>query len=210
MDIPDSQAGKVEICNHCSNQIPIPSPPPTESDTESRKSSWEIRKLFGRVKIAFCPRMHECQEDVEMSEIFGRIIINFCGEYAYEIGCAYGEMLKRLQREVDTVYIAVAGPSLGTGWPAEVYEPEASANGRSYVIAIYMQAMGRMAAAFARTHPGEAKDDIFIFSMGLIFFQMVHLGVEDDEDIIAEQSRELSDMLGSELGAWIVNTDDEE
>ena len=154
--------------------------------------------------------MHECQEDVDMSQVFGRIIINFCGEYAYEIGCIYSEMLKKMQREVDTVYIGVSGPSLGADWPAEIYEPEASANGRQHVIAIYMQTMASMAAAFASTHPGEDKDDIIVFSIVLIFFQMLHLRVEDDEDIIAEQTRELSDMLGSELGAWIVNTDDEE
>ena len=208
--IPDSQAGKVEICSHCSTQITIPSPHPTEAETDSRKSPWEIRNLFGRVRITFCPRMHECQEDVDMSQVFGRIIINFCGEYAHEIGGVYGKMLKKLQREVDTVYIGVAGSSLGADWPAEIHEPEASANGRQHVIAIYMQTMASMAAAFARTHPGEDKDDIIVFSIVLIFFQMLHLRVEDDEDIVAEQSRELSEMLGSELGAWIVNTDDEE
>jgi hypothetical protein len=206
---PDSQAGKVEICSHCSNQIPIPSSCPTKAEADSKKPPWEIRNVFGLVKIAFCPRMEECQEDVNMSQVFGRIIIDFCGEYASEIRYVYGEMLKKLQREVDTVYIAVSGPSLGAAWPAGIYESDAIANGRQHVIAMYMQTMASMAAAFARTHPGEDKGDIIVFSIVLIFFQMLHLRVEDDEDIIAEQSRELSEMLGSELGAWIVNTDDD-
>ena len=176
-----------------------------------KNTPWEIRNLFRRVGVAFYPRMHECREDVELSQGIGQLMVNFCGEYAEEIKCAYGEMLKKLQQEVDTVDIVVAGPSLGKDWPAEAYEPEANPEGlRRHIVAVYLQSMGAMAEAFARTHPAEDKDHICEFCLGLIIFNMIHMRVEDDEDILEEQIRELSDLLGSELGAWIVSTDDEE
>lgn len=165
-----------------------------------------MKSLFGRVKVTFYPRMHECREDVKASQGIGRAIIYFCEEYAYEIESVYGETLAKLQREVDTVDVGVAGPSLMTDWPAEMLEPKTYPSGlRRHVIFIYVRSLVDLAGAFERTHQEEDKNEIVLFSVGLIFFQLVHIRVEDDQEIIAERSQELSELLESDLGAWMVS-----
>ena len=163
-----------------------------------------VRKLFGRAKLTFYPRMHECEEDVEASRVIGSGILRFCEEYEGEILSIYGDALEVIRSQAHTVDVVVAGPSLVEDGPAAVLEPQICADGlRRHVILLFSRPLAGLAGAFTHSHPDEDVDDVILLSLGLIFFLQVHAYAETDSALLAERCEELGAELGTELGSWI-------
>ena len=169
-----------------------------------------MKGFFGRAKLAFYPRMAECEEDVAASRAFGGAILRFLDEYACEIAIVYDDALSAIRSEAHNLDVIIAGPSLIGDAPGAHLEPRTYPSGRRrHVVFLFVRQLHEMTCAFLAAHPDEDKDQAIMLSLGLTFLQLVDGYAEPDTEEILARSEELSEEIGSCFGSWMRRTGQE-